>query len=104
MRAMGAGRGFVMNMIIMENLMISGMFGLLGIVFGSLIILFLNLTGIIAPNIFFEILFGGKVLYPELSMYTVVQALGTIFIISILSSIYPVIIALRIKPVRAMSE
>jgi putative ABC transport system permease protein len=104
MRAMGAGRGFVMNMIITENLMISGIFGIIGIAFGSLIILLLNLTGINAPNIFFEILFGGKILYPELSINIISQALGTIFIISILSSIYPVIIALRIQPVKAMSE
>ncbi len=104
MRAMGAGKGFIMKLIIVENLIISVIFGVLGILTGCLIILMLNLTGIAAPNIFFEILFGGKILYPQISLNIITQAMGIILGISILSSIYPVIIALRIEPVKAMSD
>ncbi len=104
MRAMGAGKGFIMKLIVLENIIISGVFGIIGIITGSLIILVLNLTGIAAPNIFFEILFGGKILYPQISLNIISNAMAIILGISILSSIYPVIIALRIQPVKAMSD
>lgn len=102
MRALGAQKGFIRKMIISETIIISTLFGLMGIVLGIIILLALGATGITAPNMFFEIIFGGKVLYPVISMATIIQSLVIIVLIGIISSLYPVSIALKIQPLRAI--
>ncbi|MBN1699434.1 MAG: ABC transporter permease [Spirochaetales bacterium] len=102
MRALGAQKGFVRKMIIIETTMISTAAGLIGIVLGSAILFILGKTGIEAPNIFFEIIFGGKILYPAVSLPSIAMSLAIIVGIGILASLYPVSIALRIQPVRAI--
>jgi len=102
MRALGAQKGMVRWMFILETSSISLVFGLLGIALGAGIIGILNLTGIAAPNPFFEILFGGKILHPLLPLSAVLYALAVIAGIGVVASLYPVAIALRIQPVRAI--
>jgi putative ABC transport system permease protein len=102
MRALGAQKPMVRRMFILETLSISVVFGLAGIGLGAGIIGILNLTGIAAPNPFFEILFGGKVLHPLLPSSAVLYALAVIAAIGVIASLYPVAIALRIQPVRAI--
>jgi putative ABC transport system permease protein len=104
MRALGAQKGFVRLMILSETIMISAVFGLIGIILGSLILFILGATGISAPNMFFEMIFGGKVLYPVISMGTILQSLFIIFLIGIISSLYPVAVALKIQPVTAIQS
>jgi putative ABC transport system permease protein len=102
MRAIGAQKGFVRKIITLETAIISGVFGLIGIVAGCLILLILNLTGIEAPNMFFRIIFGGEVLRPVLSISSVLLSLVVVSVISIVASLYPVAIALKVQPVKAM--
>jgi putative ABC transport system permease protein len=102
MRALGAQKGMVRWMFILETSSISLVFGLLGIALGAGIIGILNLTGIAAPNPFFEILFGGKILHPLLPLSAVLYALLVIVGIGVVASLYPVAVALRIQPVRAI--
>jgi putative ABC transport system permease protein len=102
MRALGAQKGFVRGMIITETILISAVFGLIGIAVGAAVLGLLGATGITAPNMFFEVLFGGKVFYPVISFMTVVQSLVIIVLIGIVSSLYPVSIALKIQPVKAI--
>jgi putative ABC transport system permease protein len=104
MRALGAQKGFVRLMILSETIMISAVFGLIGIILGSLILFILGATGISAPNMFFEMIFGGKVLYPVISMGTILQSIFIIFLIGIISSLYPVAVALKIQPVTAIQS
>jgi putative ABC transport system permease protein len=102
MRALGAQKLMVRRMFILETLSISVVFGLAGIGLGAGIIAILNLTGIAAPNPFFEILFGGKVLHPLMPPSAVLYALAVIVGIGVIASLYPVAIALRIQPVQAI--
>ena len=102
MRALGAQKPLVRRMFIVETLTISLLFGILGIGVGAGIIGILNLTGIAAPNPFLQILFGGKVLHPLLPASAVLYALAVILGIGVIASLYPVAIALRIQPVRAI--
>ena len=104
MRAIGAQKSFVRRMIMAETTMISLVFGAIGIVLGALVLAFLNLRGIPAPNIFFEVIFGGKVLHPILSLSSVVGSLVVVVIIGVVASLYPVAIALKIQPVQAMQR
>ncbi len=104
MRAIGAQKSFVRRMIIIETLMVSLIFGIIGIILGALILVILGSRGIVAPNMFFQILFGGKILHPVLSGSSVVLSLIVVTLIGIIASLYPVAIALRIQPVKAMQR
>jgi len=102
MRALGAQKRTVRWMFLLETVSISVVFGLLGIAGGAGIIGVLNLTGITAPNPFFEILFGGRVLHPALPASAVLYALLVTVGIGLIASLYPVAVALRIQPVQAI--
>lgn len=104
MRAIGAQKGFVRRMILMETVMISGIFGLIGILLGAGVLGILYLSGIQAPNFYFEVIFGGKVLHPVLSLQALGVALVVVFTVAIAASLYPVAIALKVKPVTAMQS
>ena len=69
-----------------------------------MVLLILNWSGIEAPNAFFEVLFGGKVLRPVPSLRSIVSSLVIVLAIGVASSLYPVSIALRTEPVQAMQE
>ena len=102
MRSLGAQKGFIRTMFILETLSIAVLSGCVGIIIGTAIIMTLKLTGLPATNIFFEFIFGGKVLYPELSLLIFIQTLCVVFLIGILASLYPVAIALKIQPIKAI--
>jgi putative ABC transport system permease protein len=104
MRAIGAQKGFVRKMIVIETVTISGIFGLVGIALGGIILWVLYVTGIPAPNFFFEVLFGGKHLHPVLSAGAVGLSFIVVGIVGIIASLYPVSVALRIEPVKAMQS
>ena len=102
MRALGAHKRFVRRMFVVETLSISWLFGIAGIVLGAALVALLGWTGIRAGNDFLKILFGGEVLEPALSPFSVVLSLVIMTAIGLLASIYPVMVALRVQPVRAM--
>ncbi len=104
MRAIGAQKSFVRRMIIAETLMVSVIFGIIGIILGGLVLGVLYLKGIPASNIFLQILFGGKVLHPMMSVQSLVLALVVTAVIGIIASLYPVSVALKIQPVKAMQR
>ena len=102
MRALGAHKRFVRRMFLLETLSISWVFGIAGIVLGAALITVLGWTGIRAGNEFLQILFGGDVLKPALSAFSVWISLVIITAIGLLSSVYPVMVALRVQPIRAV--
>lgn len=102
MRALGAHKKFVRRMFLWETLAISWVFGVLGIVLGAIIVIILNLTGLRASNDFLNILFGGEVLKPTLSGFSVLISLVIINFIGFVASVYPVRVALRVQPIRAV--
>lgn len=104
MRALGAQKKFVRRIIVWETILTSGIFGVLGVAVGLIILKILGATGIEAPNIFFEIMFGGKVLHPEPSFGAIVVSLIVVIAIGVVASLYPVRIALKVQPIKAMQE
>lgn len=104
MRALGAGRGFVRRLFAAETSVLSLAFGLAGVVLSALAIIVVNLAGIKAGNEFFTILFGGPVLRLALSPLSVLGAMILVTLVGLLASVYPVAVALRIQPVRAMQS
>ncbi len=104
MRAIGAQKSFVWKMILSETMLLTGLSGAIGIALGGIILAVLNVIGIEATNMFFEILFGGKVLKPQLSLSSVVLALGVVVVVGVVASSYPASIVMRMEPVKAMQS
>lgn len=103
-RAIGGQKTFVRTMITTEVLTITLLFGLVGVVVGSLTIGLLNLLGLPASNLFLQILFGGPDLKPILSMSSLFLSLIAVIVIGILASLYPTSVALGVSPVQAMQR
>ncbi len=101
-RALGARKSFVWKMFALETFTISVLFGTMGIMLGVIIIGVLNIIGIQATNTFLNVLFGGPVLRPSVSSGTILSAFGIIVLIGFLSHLYPVWVALKIQPVKAI--
>lgn len=102
LRALGARKRFIRRMILLETSFLAVIAGLAGLVLGLAILLILRKSGIKAPNLFFEAIFAGRKLVPVISPMAGFNAFLWIFATSILSSLYPIALALRIKPVVAM--
>lgn len=104
MRAIGAQKRFVRRMVYLETLLLSGISGLVGVIGGAVVLGILNLVGLKANNIFVEMIYGGKVLRPELSMSSVVMSLVVVIVVGIVSSTYPTFIVMRTSPLKAMES
>lgn len=102
LRALGAKKHFIRRMILLETTFLAVFAGLLGLAIGYAVLILLRKSGIAAPNLFFEAIFAGRKLVPAVSMSAALKAFAWIFGMSILSSLYPIALALRIKPVVAM--
>ena len=103
-RALGGQKGLVRRLIITEVLTITLLFGLLGMAAGALVIGALNLIGLPASNIFLQVLFGGSVLKPVLSLSSLYLSVAAVAVIGVLASLYPTSVALGVSPVRAMQK
>jgi putative ABC transport system permease protein len=104
MRALGAQKPFVRQLFVWETMLLAGFFGLVGIVIGSLSVVALNLIGLPLDNEFLQVLFGSKNLKPELSLVQVVLSIGFTLFIGVVSWIYPVSIALKVSPLKAIAS
>lgn len=104
MRAIGARKGFVRRMIGAETVSLAFVFGGAGVVLGVVALIILGATGIRASNLFLRILFGGELLKPAISAGSVVFALVMVAAIAVVSSLYPLAVALRISPRQAMGS
>ncbi len=103
-RAIGAQKGFVRRMILTEVLTTTLLFGFVGMAAGALTIGVLNAVGIPASNLFLQVLFGGSVLKPVLSLFSLLLSVVAVAAIGIVASLYPTSVALRVSPVQAMSR
>ena len=105
MRAVGAQKSFVRRLFITETLAISVVFGIIGIVLALIILFILNRVGIsFNGNLFLEMIFGGEVLYPITKLSTIFSGLLISIGIGFFSSLYPVTIALKIDPIKAIQS
>ncbi len=102
MRALGAQKGFIWKMFLVETLCVTLVFGAVGILLAGLSMLVVNLIGFQATNSFLQVLFGGQTLSLSLSLGGVLLTLVLVALVSLLAHIYPVLVALGIQPVRAM--
>jgi putative ABC transport system permease protein len=103
MRALGAQKGFVRKMFIAETLSVTAVFGALGMALGLAVVAALHAAGIPAESDFLAVIYGGSVLRPAVSAYPVIVSLILILVMGLVSWIYPVALALKVTPLKAIS-
>jgi putative ABC transport system permease protein len=104
MRAIGAKKSFVREMISLETLMITLVFGVIGVILGIIILLVMRGVGIQATNQFMQILLGGDVFRPVVSLQAIILSLITVSVVGLVASLYPVSVALKVSPLEAMNK
>ncbi len=102
MRAIGAPRGFILGMVLVETLTLGLIFGGAGAALGSGVIALLHWWGIPAQNDTLYFFFSGPRLFPTLSPWNIVVALVIVILVTVLSTLYPAFLATHVAPVRAM--
>ena len=105
MRAIGAQRRFVLVLVVVEVVTTGLVFGGLGAGLGILIVQLIGWTGgIAATNDTMYFLFSGPALIPRLGTASLVSSVAIVFAVSILSALYPAILAMRVTPIEAMQS
>jgi ABC-type lipoprotein release transport system permease subunit len=102
MRAIGAQRSFVMLLFLVETVVLGCIAGGLGMALGSAFVGWLGHIGIPAVADILVVLFAGPRLYPSVHAGNLLFGFGTILVVSLLSTMYPAILAARVAPIVAM--
>jgi len=102
MRAVGAQKGFIRAMFVGETAILSGTFGLTGIILGAVVVCLLPAFNITTDNDMIQLLYGGDTLRPVLTAMDVMVTVLELILVTLVSVIYPVKIAQRITPLDAV--
>lgn len=102
LRAVGAQRRFILAMLVLESVAVGLVFGAIGTVVGAGLVALFGKVGIAAGNDVMMFFFSGPRLFPTLASHNLVLALVIVLVVSVVSSVYPAWIAMRISPREAM--
>jgi ABC-type lipoprotein release transport system permease subunit len=103
LRAVGARRGFIFAMIVVEAAVVGILFGGAGAVAGGLCVELIGWIGIPAKSDVMFFFFSGPRLKPFLRISSVGIAAVLVLIVNALSAGYPAWLAARITPRQAMA-
>jgi ABC-type lipoprotein release transport system permease subunit len=105
LRAIGAQKRFVLAMLLLETSAVGLAFGALGAVLGAGVVELIRLAGgIPATNDQMYFFYSGPSLMPRLGAVSLAVSLAVVLVVSVLSGLYPAIIATRITPLEAMQS
>ena len=105
LRAIGAQKRFVVAMLLVETSAVGVAFGAAGaIVAAGVVKLIRFLGGIPAMNDELVFFFSGPTLLPRLGTVGLGVSIGIVLVVSVLSGLYPAVIATRITPLEAMQS
>ena len=105
MRAIGARKGFIGKMFLMEIALLSIIFGGLGMIVGVVVVWGLAALHLPATsNWMLSLLVGGDVLHPIVGLMGFVFGSGQLAVVTLLAALYPVVIARKITPLEAISR
>jgi ABC-type antimicrobial peptide transport system permease subunit len=102
MRAIGARRGFVLGMVLLETTVLGLVFGAAGALLGTLAVKGLGVAGIPAFHDSLYFFFSGPRLFPTLQASNIITALVIVVGVSAFSTFYPAFLATRVSPLQAM--
>ncbi len=104
-RAIGAQKRFVLAMLLLETSAVGLAFGALGALLGAGVVWLIRARGgIPATNDQLYFFYSGPSLVPELGAVSLVVSLAIVIVVSVLSGLYPALIASRVTPVEAMQS
>jgi len=104
MRAIGADKGFIRKLFASEAIVLSLIFSSIGAILGMGVVALLRALRIEAGNPFLAVLFGGKYLSPFVTPVSFFAAILAMVAVGYIAHLYPVSVALKIQPVRAMQN
>ncbi len=102
MRAIGAQRAQVIGLFLAETLTLGLFAGGIGLLASTSFIGWLGQVGIPAPQDAFVLLFSGPRLFPGYGGEDLLIGLASVVGVSVLSTLYPALLAARVEPVVAM--
>ena len=104
MRAIGSRRSLIRKIFLAETFVLNIFFAFIGIVIGTIILILVSKNGIPLPDTISQYLIGGGNLRVQVSIVPFIEALAIICIVSVLATLYPIRVATRVTPLKAMSE
>jgi ABC-type lipoprotein release transport system permease subunit len=107
MRAVGARKNFISRMFFAETTVLSAVFGGLGILAGLLIVWIVAALNISTTGDEFGILsllVGGDTVHPISDLSGVITGIVQLAIVTVLAMIYPILVAVKITPLEAISR
>ena len=104
MRAIGARKGFLRRMFILETAILSFLFGGLGIIIGIAVIYLLRLANITTTNEILQMVYGGEKLSPFYSWAGFRFGVLQLGVVTLLAVLYPLRVVGKIIPLDAMSR
>ncbi len=104
-RAIGASKRFVLAMLLLETSAVGAVFGAVGALLGALVVWGIRARGgIPATNDQLFFFYSGPSLVPRLGMASMAVSLAIVIAVSVLSGVYPALIATRVSPLEAMQS
>jgi ABC-type lipoprotein release transport system permease subunit len=104
MRAIGSRKSLIRKIFLAETFILNIFFAFIGIVIGAIILILVSKDGIPLPDTISQYLIGGGNLQVQISIVPFIEALAIICIVSVLATLYPIRVATRVTPLKAMSE
>ncbi|MFI5369332.1 MAG: ABC transporter permease, partial [Spirochaetia bacterium] len=102
MRAVGARRSFIRGLFVIETITLTLISGIAGVLLGLGAVAMLDRVAIRFNNQILALVFGGSSLHPAVSSGNIVLSCVASLILGTVACLYPVRLALRIPPVRAI--
>jgi ABC-type lipoprotein release transport system permease subunit len=102
LRAIGAQRRFVLGTLVVESVALGACAGTLGALVGAVVVVMLGRFGVPATSDVMTFFFSGPRLFPLITASQVSVAVLAIIGISLVSGIYPALLATRVSPREAM--
>jgi putative ABC transport system permease protein len=104
MRAIGAEKKFIRRLFAAESVVLSLVFSFVGALLAIGVVALLRALKIEAGNPFLEVLFGGTYLSPFITPINFISGMIAMIAVGYIAHLYPVSVALKIRPVQAMQN
>jgi ABC-type lipoprotein release transport system permease subunit len=102
MRALGAQRPFVLQLILLETQFVGMAASLVGAGLAWAFVGWLGRVGVPAGNDFLSVLFGGRALFPTIRPEHGLLGIGLVLVVSFGATLYPAFLAARVPPIVAL--
>jgi putative ABC transport system permease protein len=104
LRALGGQKGFIRGIVMVEVAVIGLAFGLAGTALGAGLAAVINRAGVALSGMFLQALLGGDTVRLMIGAKSLFLSLGVVAAAALAAGLYPLAVALKIRPVQAMSR